>query len=293
MNLEYPTLGPIYSVPNNNSVLNFTFIYPTNYQFENLYVRFTIYDFITNDTTDPLVYLFSWLNFTNSNFSLPWVVPPIILQSNDYIIGCFEWVETDNNNQTVSDTHECVLTRAPSNNTILPLSNLTTSAVVVTNMTAMISAYFPSVLPYDQVNISSAINQTILPSMTNWTSNATYSSMNTFTFMNLIPNTRYNICVYFNYANSQINGSQVIASQCQLLTTLASNQLLTTPGSSQLLTTSRSNQLLTTSGSNQLLTTSGSNQLLTTSAGNSMNNKSNMILSKMLIIILLFIFILI
>jgi len=126
--------------------------------------------------------------------------------------------------------HECVLTRAAVNSTILSIANPMTSAAVVTNTTATITAYYPAQLPYDQVNISSNLNGTIFPSMINETMsssminstvNSTYSIISTFYFMNLTSNTCYNICVYFNYANSEINGTQNMINQCQIIMTLA------------------------------------------------------------------------
>lgn len=263
MNVTHPTVGSVYPVAYNNSLLNFTFLYPTNYRFDKLYVRFTIYDFIGDNALNPQPYAFSWTNFTNSNFSLPWVVPPQVLQPGDYIIACFEWVQNNSTDQLVLDTYQCVLTRAAVNFTILSIPNPTTSTAVVTNTTATITAYYPTQLPYDIVNISSNLNGTILPSMmssmTNFTGNSTYSTINMFSFMNLTSNTYYNICVYFNYANSLINGTQTMNNQCQIIMTLA--------GGSPSLSTSSISPTLTTSFSS-----------------------SNKVLSNLTVIILLFIF---
>jgi hypothetical protein len=226
MGVYYPTIGPIYPVANNNSLLNFTFVYPMNYVFDNLFVRFTIYDFIGNGSSNYQMYPFSWVNFTNSNVSLPWVVPPIVLHPGDYIIACFEWVQTNNNSQLIEDTNDCVLTGTSVNSGLLSIANPMTSVAVVTTTSANISAYYPAVLPYDQVNISATLNKTILPSMIYSTPNTTYSYINTFSFMNLTSNTYYNMCIYFNYANSKINGTQMMISQCEIIMTLNGTQTM-------------------------------------------------------------------
>ncbi len=225
-----PTLGPVYPVANNNSLLNFTFIYPANYQFANLYVAFTIYDFINYTQSNPQPYAFSWTNFTNSNTSLPWVIPPNTgFQPGDYIIACFVWVQTNNNSVQLANTNQCILTRASINYTMQPIASTYISPPVVTNTTATINAYYPAVLPYDQVSISSTLNGTTLPTMTNSSANTTYMYMNTFSYMNLSTSTYYNMCVVFNYANSKINGTQQVNTSCQTIMTLAGNSVNKAP----------------------------------------------------------------
>jgi hypothetical protein len=106
-----------------------------------------------------------------------------------------------------------------------PIASSYTSPPVVTNTTATVNAYFPAVLPYDQVTISSTLNGTILPTMTNSSSNSTYMNINTFSYMNLTASTYYNMCIYFNYSNSLINGTQQANTSCQIIMTLAGNSL--------------------------------------------------------------------
>jgi hypothetical protein len=260
--VTYPVLGSVYSVPNNNSVLNFTFIYPTNYQFDNLYVRFTIYDFSANEITNPQPSAFSYVNFTNGNISLPWVVPNVGFQPGAYVIICFEWVQTTSANQLVSDTNQCLLTRATINSTI-PANAIPTYTLAVGNSTATMIGYFPAELPYDQINITSSLNGNIAPSSANTTlQNSTYSEIGIFTFTNLDLNTAYNACIYFNYMNSIINGSQTMYSQCTMTSA----------------TTTTNNNTTTT-------TTTTTNNNNTTTATN--NRSSNKVISKLIIFMIL------
>ncbi|CAF0980280.1 unnamed protein product [Adineta steineri] len=263
----YPTLGPVNPIPNNDSMLNFTFIYPANYQFVNLYVQFTIYDFVNNTVLSPTKYPFSWANFTNSNTSLPWVVPNILLIPGDYVFGCFEWVQTDASDLTLSDINECVLTRASINSTTPPIVPLNVSNPVATATSITFYTYMSLMLPYDQVNITANINGTIQPSITNTTSNATYN-INMFYFMNLTQNTPYNICISYIYANSLIKGSNAMDTSCDVMTTSSTSSVSSiAPASSTLPTPS------TSSNATTLPTPSTSSNATTArpSSGNSFN----------------------
>lgn len=212
--VTHPTLGPIYPSSYNNSLLNFTILYPKNYQFDNLYVRFTIYDFSVNTTSDPQPYPFTWVNFTNSNYSLPWVPPNLYIPPMAYLIACFEWLQTTSSNQVVADTYECVVTRSPMNSVILPLANPITK-FDKTNNNLTIQAYFPAELPYDQISITTNLDTKYTPIIINVTSqNSTYSKMSIFSFLNT--NTDDNPCVYYNCSNSKINGSQISYTQCMM-----------------------------------------------------------------------------
>jgi len=218
--VDRPTIGPIYQVVNNDSVLNVTFLYPINYRFDKLSINFTIYDFVNNNNQQPQTFMFSEQNFTDNNFSLPWVVPNIILQSGDYVLVCIQWLETTIDDILVSNTYNCSLTRTPSNSTMLPIANPFIKTNEITNTTIEISAFYPQELPYDQINITARSTDNHSPSTWNSSSNDTYSSMSTFAFNNLLPNTQYNICVQYDYSNSIIYRSNETIQQCQSIETL-------------------------------------------------------------------------
>jgi hypothetical protein len=148
-------------------------------------------------------------------------------------------------------------------------------------------------LPYDQINITSTLNGTIPPSMTNSTSNATYSSINIFTFMNLISTTYYNICICFNYANSKIDGTEVINYQCQTIMTLADTSTTIPPGiSSTAIAPGTSSSTIPPGTSSTAIAPSTSSSTIPpgTSSTTSPNNSSNKILSNLTFIIISFIF---
>ena len=302
-----PSLGPVYPVQNNDSLLNFTFAYPTNYGFDKLYVRFTIYDFIGNQSWNPQPYPFLWANFTDSNISLPWVMPTTNFVPGDYIIGCFEWLETDNNDVLVTDTYQCILTRATSNYTVLPIAQPMVLPNVVTDTSAMVTAYYPAELPYDTITITPTMNNTIMPTMKISTSNGTYSNMTTFSYTNLTASTTYTLCFQFNYTNSKINGTQGSSINC---TTLAATLSGTTSGATLGSTTLGTTLGGTTSGATLGGTTLGTTLGGTTSGatlggatltatlrgttnslpGNSANTRSKHVLSNLIIMTTLFIY---
>jgi hypothetical protein len=223
MTVVTPTLGNVYSIPYNNSFLNlnYTFLYPANYTFDKLYVTFTLYDFNTNITANYATYPFGFVNFTNSNISLAWVVPNRPLGVGDYIFGCFNWIQANLSDQILANYSTCKLTRTSINSTVIPVVYIALDPPIVTNTTAMIKSYFPAGLPYDMVNIYSTLNGTTLPTSVSSVSNGTYSSINVYSFTNLTSNTIYNLCVYTNYSNSYISGTQTLNSQCQIIKTLA------------------------------------------------------------------------
>ncbi|CAF1090937.1 unnamed protein product [Adineta ricciae] len=218
--VAYPTLGPVYGVPYNDSILNFTIVYPSNYQFDNLYARFSLYDFettIQKPYSQP--YLSEWANFTNSNTSYPWVAPSAPFGPGDYIIACFQWVQTDNSSNALFDVHQCILTRASLNSTRPAVDQMNITIPVVSNTTIIVNVYYPSALPYDVVNITSNLDGTIPPTTSTSDSNATYMVMHMYTYSNLIPNTRYNVCIYNQYQNTNITMSNNTDIQCRSITT--------------------------------------------------------------------------
>ncbi|UJR23226.1 hypothetical protein I4U23_026245 [Adineta vaga] len=225
--VTHPTLGPVYVSTNDSSLLNFTIIYPNDFRFDNLFIRFNIYDFVNNEKTNPQIYPFQWANFSNGNTSLPWVTPGAALIPGDYVIGCFQWVRTYQNNSILDDTHDCMLTRAPLNSTIPPIDQMNITASLVTNNTIMVQVYYPQTLPYDMVNITSNINGTLTPTTTNATSNVTFTNIQTFSFTNLMAETYYNVCIYTQYASSIDNTTYRLDTHCQSITTLTATPTLT------------------------------------------------------------------
>jgi hypothetical protein len=224
MTAVQPSLGSVYYVPYNDSVVNFTFVYPANYAFYKLSIRFSLYDFTSKiNPSNFNTYNFSWVDFYNSNISLPWVVPPTILQPGDYIMGCFEWLQTNASGVAIADTFQCKLTRTTMNSTILPIANTTIGPVVVTGTNISITTVYPLELPYNNVGISSALNGTILGSMSRPTSNQTTTAIYAFSYTNLTSNMAYNLCIYMNYSNSMVNGSQTLSTQCQIVTISGGN----------------------------------------------------------------------
>lgn len=221
-----PTIETIYSIPNNDSLLNITFKYPSNNQFTNLTVNFTIYDFRENNLTNPLIYTSAQQNLTITNGSYPWLIPDFLLQSGSYIIICFQWIQTNSSEDLISDTYQCTITRAPMNGLILPIDNTSTSVLMINNTILMISGLFPKVLPFDQVNTTAILNDTIIPLNFNVTSNENYSNIQIFTFAQLVPDTYYRACIQFRYSNSKVRSFEQINEQCQVIKTLYNYALI-------------------------------------------------------------------
>lgn len=211
--VSQPTLGQVYPSSINASVLNFTYSYPANYQFAQLNVSFTIYDF-NNTNGSFTTYPFSTLTFTNNNYSLPWAAPPYSFQAGDYIIACFEWTRADANGTVLSDDYQCTVTRAPINSAIPAIASPSASMSAVNSTTASLWTYFPRELPYDILSVTVLLNNMTYPSTLNQSSNNTYSFIYTFAFANLTSNTNYSACAQYNYGNSQINGTNQTYSQC-------------------------------------------------------------------------------
>ena len=220
-----PSIGTIYPVANNDSLVNITLNYPLNYRFDNLTVSFTIYEFTTSNTTIPIIYPFSALNFYDSNFSDPSVQPQINFQTGSHLIICFEWIQTNYSGFIVNDTYNCILTRTAVNGLILPTDNPNISTPLIDKTRVVITGSFPKTLPFDQVNITSTLNSTIIPSVSDLTANGNYSYSRTFTFQNLVPDTTYVLCTNFTYWNSMVRGFLQSTGSCQILTTSKNHAL--------------------------------------------------------------------
>ena len=219
MNSTHPSIGTIYPIANNDSMLNITLNYPANYQFENLTVNFTIYDFRQNIVTNPLIYMSPEQNFTNSNDSDQWVVPEFLLQSGSYIIICFQWMQTNSSGDLISNAYQCTITRAAVNGLLLSMDNTSIDVPMINNTALMVSGLFPKILPFDQVNITSILNDTIMPLTSNQRSNENYSTIQTFTFAQLVPDSSYRACFQFRYSNSKVSNFEQMNEQCQMIKT--------------------------------------------------------------------------
>lgn len=225
MNVTRPSIGTIYPVANNDSTVNITLNYPINYQFDNLTVNFTIYEFLPNTAANPVIYPFLPVNFNNSNFSFPWVVPGVNFQTGSHLFICFDWIQTNYSGYIVMNTYDCKLTRTAVNGTLLAIDNPTIGTPLLGNTTVITTASSPRSLPFDQVNITSMLNGTITPSVFDSTPNENYSHIRIFTFQNLVPDTTYIICTNLIYAHSIVRGFSHSTGSCQTLKTLVNHAL--------------------------------------------------------------------
>ena len=220
--IGFPVVGPVVSVEDNDRILNFTFIYPDEPSFEFVSINYTLYEFVDQGMLQPRVFLSQTINCTVHNtLSCPLsIVPPITFQPGNFVIGCFQWNIWNSNEEHLGTSEECVLGRTSQNFTDLPSIHASHSEPIATAHDLQISGYFPTALPYDSVNISSTLDNEILPTLNHSDTNDTYSFIHSFIYQNLSSNTNYNVCIYFDYTNSAIRGSKTDQIFCQTIFTL-------------------------------------------------------------------------
>lgn len=220
--LEHPMLGPVYPVPNNDSLLNFTFLFPTNPLYPEIMANYTLYEF--TDSTNRSIFLSFSSSAGNCSVNgtpscLPSAVPVVAFGPGHYVIGCFHWILYSATGESMGTAKDCVLGRTTMNLNAMPNANLSVSTVSVTNDSITILAAYPAELPYDMVIVTSVLNDTINPTSTDTSSNATYAPITTFVFSNLTSNTNYHICMNVTSSHSAIPDSQEIAGVCQSIQT--------------------------------------------------------------------------
>ena len=240
--VEFPKLLGAEPVPNNDSLLNFTFSFPANPKYAKLTANYTLYEFSDTDKTKPKISRSQPAECGNStNFTcLTSSVPPVVFLPGTYVIGCFQWNLTDRDNVSLVGVNDCILGQTTVNFTKLPALDLIVGTPSTVNGTTTVVTYFPAALPYDRVNVTSSLiagRQSVptnvvspQPVSSNVISNSTYSSIQTFTFNNLTANAAQNICFTVSYENSIIPGSKESKVRCQV--PLAILPTISTPASS-------------------------------------------------------------
>jgi hypothetical protein len=231
--VEFPKLLATEPVPNNDSLLNFTFTFPVNPKYAKLTANYTLYEFSDPDKTKPTISRSQPAECGNStNYTcLTSSVPPVAFHPGTYVIGCFQWNLTDRENVSLIGVNDCILGQTTLNFTKLPALDLIVGTPNTVNATTTIATYFPAVLPYDRVkvtpsslgsrqsvpsNVTSSLIRNLQAVSSNVTSNDTYSSIYTFSYNNLPADAAYNICFTVSYENSIIPGSKKTKVQCQV-----------------------------------------------------------------------------
>ena len=202
-------------------MLNFTFVFPNNPQVISIEGNYTLYQIDPANKTNPQIRMSFVSNCSASAPCLSSAVPQVVFNPGSFVIGCFQWMYYDANGTDLGSAYDCTLGQTTVNSTQLPAVSLMQDPPEVTNDTITIYAYFPASSPYDQVNISSVLDNSTLPTVSSPGTNATFTAMNMFVYTNLMPNTVYNACTTVTCGNSVIRGSQTTEVNCQTITTSA------------------------------------------------------------------------
>ncbi|CAF1147115.1 unnamed protein product [Didymodactylos carnosus] len=197
------TLEEIESGINDDTALNITWSYPNNILYEVLTLKLSVYEFINGsqlatDVPKSFSFNLTYSNTTVKNCAVSGFQP------GRYVIACIQALQYYQG-VVAAQTNQCGLGQTTVNGTSLPQLNLTTSFSNISANQIDLILFWPLQLPYDNVSMNATINGMIYSNYTT-VSNQTYM-ITTYYFLNLSPNTEYNVCSSVNYSNNHVSDS--------------------------------------------------------------------------------------